>query len=42
MYESDAIALYSLYPLVPDGTTVIIFGAPPWGASTVVGAPPGF
>ena len=39
MHEYDAIALY---PLVPVGTRVIIFGAPPWGASTVAGAPPGF
>lgn len=39
MHEADAIALY---PLVPVGTPVIVFGAPPWGASTVAGAPPGF
>src|SRR5438445_4485724 len=39
MHEADAIALY---PLVPVGTPVFIVGAPPWGASTVAGAPPGF
>jgi lipoprotein-anchoring transpeptidase ErfK/SrfK len=39
MHESDAIALY---PLVPAGTKVIIFGAPPWGASTVAGQVAGF
>ena len=39
MHESDAIALY---PQVPVGTPVVIYGAPPWGASTVVGAPPGY
>lgn len=39
MHEADAIALY---PLVSVGARVIVFGAPPWGASTVAGAPPGF
>jgi lipoprotein-anchoring transpeptidase ErfK/SrfK len=39
MHESDAIALY---PLVPVGTNVIIFGAPPWGASSVAGQFTGF
>ncbi len=39
MHETDVIALY---PLVSVGTRVIIFGAPPWGASSVAGAPPGF
>ena len=39
MHESDAIALY---PLVPLGTRVIIFGAPPWGASSVAGQFTGF
>jgi lipoprotein-anchoring transpeptidase ErfK/SrfK len=39
MHETDAIALY---PLVPVGTPVIVFGAPPWGASTVVGSQVGF
>lgn len=39
MHETDAIALY---PLVPVGTPVIVFGAPPWGASTVAGTQAGF
>ena len=39
MHETDAIALY---PLVPVGTPVIIFGAPPWGASTTAGTQAGF
>jgi L,D-transpeptidase ErfK/SrfK len=39
MHETDALALY---PLVPVGTPVIVFGAPPWGASTVVGSQVGF
>jgi lipoprotein-anchoring transpeptidase ErfK/SrfK len=38
MYESDAIALF---PLVPQGTPVIIYGAPPWGNS-VSANPAGF
>jgi lipoprotein-anchoring transpeptidase ErfK/SrfK len=38
MHETDAIALF---PLVPQGTTVIIYGAPPWGNRTM-SAPAGF
>ena len=39
MHEDEAIALY---PLVPLHAPVVIFGAPPWGASSVAGAPPGY
>ena len=39
MHEADAL---SLYPLVPVGTPVVIYGAPPWGASSVAGAPAGY
>jgi lipoprotein-anchoring transpeptidase ErfK/SrfK len=39
MHEADAL---TLYPLVPVGTKVIIFGAPPWGASAVAGSATGF
>ena len=39
MHETDALALY---PLVPAGAKVIIYGAPPWGASTVAGQVAGF
>ena len=39
MHETDAIALY---PLVPVDTPVIIFGAPPWGASRTAGTQAGF
>ncbi len=39
MHETDVIALY---PLVPVGTKVVIYGAPPWGASAVAGASVGF
>jgi hypothetical protein len=38
MHEADAIALF---PLVPQGTPVIIYGAPPWGNSSST-APAGF
>jgi lipoprotein-anchoring transpeptidase ErfK/SrfK len=38
MHEADIIALY---PLVGVGTKVIVFGAPPWGASTVAGSSTG-
>jgi lipoprotein-anchoring transpeptidase ErfK/SrfK len=38
MHEDDAIALF---PLVPQGTPVIIYGAPPWGNSSST-APAGF
>ena len=37
-----ALHVPDLYPLVARGTPVVIFGAPPWGASTVAGAPPGY
>src|SRR5437588_10791914 len=39
MHETDAIALF---PLVPAGAQVIIFGAPPGGASPVAGQVAGF
>ena len=39
MHEADVLALY---PLVPVGTKVIVYGAPPWGASTVAGSSTGF
>ena len=39
MHEADVLALY---PLVPVGTGVIVYGAPPWGASTVAGSSTGF
>ena len=38
MHETDAIALF---PLVPQGTPVIIYGAPPWG-NVASSAPAGF
>jgi lipoprotein-anchoring transpeptidase ErfK/SrfK len=36
MLEQDVIALY---PLVPTGTPVLIYGAPPWGLGGPVGVP---
>jgi lipoprotein-anchoring transpeptidase ErfK/SrfK len=39
MHEADVLGLY---PLVPVGTKVIIYGAPPWGASAVAGSSAGF